>query len=80
MKKEKKESGEEACTHLRLIYDYYCKLNYRKLKHKNFDDVGEKTHVMDLHEFMTFCKDFHLIAQRKKAQMKTEANEVQPPP
>jgi hypothetical protein len=60
------EKTPSPASRLTIIYSYYCKLNPQKLKHKNFDDVTDKADTMDLHEFMTFCKDFHLIAKHHR--------------
>jgi hypothetical protein len=60
------ERGEEGVAPLRLIFGYYCKLNTQKMKHRMFEDVNEKALVMDLHEFMTFCKNFQITAKQHR--------------
>jgi hypothetical protein len=40
---------KEQPSNLRFIYNYYCKLNQKKIKHQNFDDVSNKAEMIDLH-------------------------------
>ena len=40
------------------------------MKHQSFDDVSGKANTMDLHEFMTFCKDVEITANEQKKKRK----------
>ena len=51
-----------------MVYAYYCKLSQRKIKHKMFDEVESKANHMDLHEFMTLCKDLSLLRKPKSKE------------
>jgi ligand-binding sensor protein len=71
----KKESETNHDLHnLNLLYTFYCKLNQRKMKHRSFDDVHNKSEIMDLHEFMTFCQDFQLTAKQHTNYQRAQKN------
>ena len=42
-KQKVQEKMPSPVSRLTILYSYYCKLNPHKLKHKNFDDVTDKT-------------------------------------
>lgn len=42
------------------VFDHYCKMSYALGKAPTFDEIAEKAHVMTIHKFMIFCRDFSI--------------------
>ncbi|CAI2374134.1 unnamed protein product [Moneuplotes crassus] len=65
-------TGERAKA-MKEIFSFYCKQHVQGGPSSTFEDVNNKTHSMNLGEFMKFCKDFKIPAEvfwQKKSFLK----------